>query len=105
MDLEDARFLDRVKEGDDGKEQQEDKREQRLFIVRNTLNCLFILLALAAMCGIGYYWYSGNTDIRLYSFGIGITAVLLKMVEATLRMTSMIRKPNSLNTHRRKRSL
>lgn len=104
MDLEEARFLERVKQGDNTEEQQEDKREQRLFIVRNTLNCLFILLALAAMLGIGYYWYSGNPDIRLWSIGIGITAVLLKMVEATLRMSSMVRKPNGMSTHKRTRS-
>lgn len=105
MDLEEARFLEKLHNGEDQQEKMKDRRAQRLFIVRNTLNALFIILALAAMVGIGYYWYSGNVTVRLWSIGIGIIAVLLKMVEATLRMSSMLQKPKSTSKHKRKKSL
>lgn len=104
MNLEEARFLETVKHGKDAEEVEQERHEQRLFVVRNMLNCLFIILALVAMAGIGYYWYSGNTAIRLWSIGTGIIAVLLKMVEATLRMSAMIKKPQGIRSHQRKRN-
>lgn len=102
MNLEEARFLETVKNGRDMDDVRQERQEQRIFIVRNTLNCLFIILALVAMAGIGYYWYSGNAALRLWSIGIGIIAVLLKMVEATLRMSSMVKKPQGIHSHKRK---
>lgn len=105
MDLEEARFLERVHKGEDREESMQDRRARRLFIVRNTLNGLFILLALAAMVGIGYYWYSDNTSVRLWSISIGIIAVLLKMVEATMRMSTMLQKPKGSSVHKRKKAL
>lgn len=69
------------------------RRPDRLLFVRNILNAVFILLAVVAMAGIGFSWGSDNT--YAWAYGVGIAAVLIKMVEALLRMPGLLRKPQA----------
>ena len=50
-------------------------------------------LAVVAMAGIGFSWGSDNT--YAWAYGVGIVAVLIKMVEALLRMPGLLRKPQA----------
>ncbi|MBR1712200.1 MAG: hypothetical protein IJ722_02195 [Alloprevotella sp.] len=104
MTREEQDFLERLNNPEAA--QQRDtatEKERRLLFLRNVLNGLFILLACAAMGCIAYSWFSEASQVRLYGIGIGIAAVLLKMVEATMRMTTMLQKPKGLS-HGRTRS-
>ncbi len=58
--------------------------------IRNILNITFMLLALAAMVGV-IAFPNGSTG-NLASYGVGLLAVVIKMVEVCLRMPTM-RKP------------
>lgn len=102
MTREEQEFLERLNNPElIADEDKETKKERRLLFLRNILNGTFILLAAIAMGFIAYSWFKDAPNVRLYGIGIGIAAVLLKMVEATMRMTTMLQKPQS--PHRRKR--
>lgn len=79
------------------------RKERKLLFLRNILNGVFMLLAVLAMAGIGYAMYKDNEHIHTVSIGIGIVAVLIKMVEASLRMSNMLKKPQGMKQRRRTR--
>ena len=60
--------------------------DNRLFL-RNILNSIFIILAILAMVGV-LIFKSGTLWLSV-SYGVGIVAVLVKMVEVMLRMPGM----------------
>ena len=56
------------------------------FHLRNILNGVFILLAVVAMVGV----LASKTSLMLHiSYGVGLLAVIIKIVEVILRMPSM----------------
>lgn len=96
MTREEQDFLERLNNPEHAMEEDTSvAKERRLLFLRNVLNGLFILLAAVAMGFIAYSWYRPAPIIRLYGIGFGIAAVLLKMVEATMRMTTMLHKPQT----------
>lgn len=99
MNLDEQRFLEEVRNGRNPNDERQQHEKQRMLFVRNILNSVFILLALLAMVGMAYTWYVHNDRIRIFSIGLGIVAVLIKMVEATLRMTTMLRRPQASQHH------
>ncbi len=101
MTREEQDFLERL--NNPQREAEHDKtaeKERRLLFLRNLLNGIFILMACVAMGLIAYSWFRPTPALRLYGIGIGIAAVLLKMVEATMRMTTMLQKPKGLRGRR-----
>ena len=67
-------------------EQEADKRKiSKNLFVRNILNSLFILIAVIAMIGITVSDKEGSHLMTWY--GLGLFAVVVKMVEVMLRMT------------------
>lgn len=69
---------------------ERERRQQRLLVLRNWLNGIFMLLALIAIVGV-LLFKAG--DIRLYiSYGIALLAILIKMVEALFRMPGIFNK-------------
>lgn len=103
MTREEQEFLDRLAQPETAVEEDKaDKKEMQMLFLRNILNGLFILMACVAMGLIGYSWFRDAPMAKLYGTGIGIAAVLLKMVEATLRMTTMLQKPQGPRRHRRR---
>ena len=66
------------------REAEKRKMSRNLFI-RNILNSLFILLAIIAMIGITVADKEGGYLMMWY--GIGLFAVVVKMIEVMLRMT------------------
>lgn len=69
-----------------------EKRERRIFLLRNSLNLVFIILAVIAMIGIGIYLFNNNETIRFYACGIGVVGVLIKMIEVVFRMPGIGKK-------------
>lgn len=63
----------------------------KLFFIRNILNGVFILLA--AICMVGYYFSKTQVAQNIF-IAMGIVAVIIKIVEACLRMPNMTRKTN-----------
>lgn len=101
MTREEQDFLERL--NNPQREAEHDKtaeKERRLLFLRNLLNGIFILMACVAMGLIAYSWFRPTPTLRLYGIGIGIAAVLVKMVEATMRMTTMLQKPKGLRGRR-----
>ena len=68
-------------------------KRSRLLIVRNILNLLFIITALAAMICIG--WHFNEPETPMWCYAIGIVAVIIKMCEAMLRMPGLIKPRKS----------
>ena len=65
--------------------QQEERRQKtKNLFLRNILNSIFRLVALAAMIGI----LVDNNHIMIW-YGVGLFAVLIKMVEVLLRMPGL----------------
>lgn len=101
---EEQEFLDRLNAPE---EQQAalsatEQKERKILFIRNILNCVFMLLAVVAMAGIGYALYKDSQQFYTISIGVGLTAVLIKMIEATMRMSNMLQKPQG--PKRRKRA-
>lgn len=71
-------------------EQSIRQRQRKLLILRNWLNAIFMVLALIAIVGVMYF-KAGERGL-LVSYGIGIVAVLIKMVEAMFRMPGIFNK-------------
>lgn len=70
-------------------EQEESRRKMdRNLYVRNILNTLFILMAIVAMVGIVLTDKGGNL---MAWYGLGLFAVVVKMVEVVLRMPGVKR--------------
>lgn len=73
----------------------EAKARHRNLVLRNWLNGIFMIVAAVAMIGIFVY---RNSPQRLNQFYIiAVIAVIIKMVEAILRMPGILRKPKGLN--------
>lgn len=60
------------------------RRERRMFIIRNWLNGIFIVLSLIAIVGVMVF--KGGERGLYISYGIAVLAVVIKMVEAMFRM-------------------
>ena len=71
-------------------ELQELRRQHRILVIRNWLNSIFIVLALLAIAGVLYFKAGGRG--LMISYGIGVLAVLIKMVEAMFRMPGIFNK-------------
>lgn len=71
-------------------ELQELRRQHRILVIRNWLNSIFIVLALLAIAG-ALYFKAGERGLMI-SYGIGVLAVLIKMVEAMFRMPGIFNK-------------
>jgi len=71
-------------------ELQELRRQHRILVIRNWLNSIFIVLALLAIAGV-LYFKAGERWLMI-SYGIGVLAVLIKMVEAMFRMPGIFNK-------------
>jgi len=71
-------------------ELQELRRQHRILVIRNWLNSIFIVLALLANTGV-LYFKAGERGLMI-SYGIGVLAVLIKMVEAMFRMPGIFNK-------------
>ncbi len=63
---------------------EEQRRERRMFIIRNWLNGIFIVLSLIAIVGVMVF--KGGERGLYISYGIAVLAVVIKMVEAMFRM-------------------
>ena len=71
-------------------ELQELRRQHRVLVIRNWLNSIFIVLALLAIAGV-LHFKAGERGLMI-SYGIGVLAVLIKMVEAMFRMPGIFNK-------------
>ena len=71
-------------------ELQELRRQHRILVIRNWLNSIFIVLALLAIAGV-LYFKAGERGLMI-SYGIGVLAVLIKMVESMFRMPGIFNK-------------
>ncbi len=71
-------------------ELQELRRQHRILVIRNWLNSIFIVLALLAIASV-LYFKAGERGLMI-SYGIGVLAVLIKMVEAMFRMPGIFNK-------------
>ena len=71
-------------------ELQELRRQHRILVIRNWLNSIFIVLALLAIACV-LYFKAGERGLMI-SYGIGVLAVLIKMVEAMFRMPGIFNK-------------
>mgnify|MGYP003356875684 FL=1 len=71
-------------------ELQELRRQHRILVIRNWLNSIFNVLALLAIAGV-LYFKAGERGLMI-SYGIGVLAVLIKMVEAMFRMPGIFNK-------------
>ena len=71
-------------------ELQELRRQHRILVIRNWLNSIFIVLALLAIAVV-LYFKAGERGLMI-SYGIGVLAVLIKMVEAMFRMPGIFNK-------------
>ena len=67
------------------REAERRKMSKNLFL-RNILNSIFILIAIIAMVGIVFSDTMGNIYIW---YGLGLFAVIIKMVEVMLRMPGL----------------
>ena len=63
------------------------RKERRLLFVRNIVNGIFMLLAVVAMVGIVVF--SNSETGTMWSYCIGLVAVLVKMVEVCMRLGKM----------------
>lgn len=68
----------------------ERRRQRRNLMIRNWLNGIFMLLAVVAIIGVCVF---DAKDRRLFwSYGVGVLAVLIKMVEAIFRLPGVFNK-------------
>lgn len=67
----------------------EQRKERRMLIIRNWLNGIFIVLSLIAIVGVLYF--DGGEPGLYYSYGVAVVAVVIKMIEAILRMPGFAR--------------
>ncbi len=80
---EDSDILERLRHPE--REAERKKMSTNLFI-RNILNSVFVLLAIIAMIGIVATDEDGNL---MMWYGLGLFAVVIKMVEVVLRMPGL----------------
>lgn len=84
-------YVERLKHADREANRQRKRRTgDRQFVVRQLLNAVFILLAIAAMVGLAMGWTGQRPT---WTFHVMTVAIIIKMVEAAIRMPNMMRKP------------
>ena len=66
------------------------KQQDKTLFVRNILNSVFIILAIASMLGV-LIAKPGTTALHI-CYATGLVAILVKMAEVMMRMPSMMRK-------------
>lgn len=81
LNRHDSHILERLKHPE---REAERKKITRNLFVRNILNGIFMLLALAAMVGI--VATAADSRMRTAFYIVGLSAVAVKMVEVMLRM-------------------
>lgn len=94
----DKEFLERLNQTAEKEENAAGIKSGKLLHIRNILNAIFILLAIIAMVGI---LISKTHTYLVWSYGVGILAVLIKMAEVVLRYPSMIRSSNDVKKRHR----
>lgn len=62
------------------------KNQDKTLVIRNILNCIFIFIAVIAMLCIIFSDQIGNLYI---GYGLGLFAIIVKMVEVVLRMPGL----------------
>lgn len=67
----------------------ERRKMSRNLMIRNMLNAIFIIVAIVAMVGIVA---TSNNEKAMLWYGVGLFAVVIKMVEVMLRMPGMKKK-------------
>ncbi len=82
-DRDDKEILHRLQHPE---EETEQRKMSRNLYLRNILNTLFIILSLVAMIGIVV---SDKGRGLMVWYGVGLFAVIIKMIEAVLRMPGM----------------
>lgn len=65
----------------------------RTLFLRNVLNALFMLMAAVAMIGMVVSW---GKEMPQWCMVLALLAVLVKMVEAMLRMPGLLKHPQGL---------
>lgn len=78
------------------------KMTKNLF-VRNILNALFILLSIISMVGIAMTM--SEPEIPMWCYALAIIAVIVKMVEAVMRMSENTRSPRKSRFDRTNREV
>ncbi|MDO4930751.1 MAG: hypothetical protein Q4E59_06430 [Bacteroidales bacterium] len=96
---DDRDILERLKHPE--QEAQRHQTDRNLF-VRNILNSVFMLMAAVAMIGIVVTWTKGTPSTWCYM--LGMLAVIIKMIEAMLRMPNLLKRPSRRATTRRRLS-
>lgn len=96
MQEEENDILERLKHPE---REAQRRRPDRMLFLRNILNSVFILLAVVAMVGIALSWKAESS--ATWGYAVGIIAVLVKMIEALLRMPGLLKKPQASNRIRR----
>lgn len=92
---EDNDILERLKHPE--LEKQRHKPDNNLF-VRNILNSVFMLMAAIAMIGLVITWSNDTRPVWCYM--LGMLAVIVKMIEAMLRMPGLLKRtPQSRRPH------
>ena len=102
MQDESSDILERLKHPElEEARRKERKGNTRFLWLRNILNLVFILLSIATMVSIGWYWNEPFTP--MWCFFLGFVAVIIKMFEAFLRMP-YLSKQKGIKQHARHHS-
>lgn len=80
--------------------EQERRRMSKDLFVRNILNSVFILMAAVAMVGFAFSW--GSPQPPTWCIWLGLSAIVVKMFEAMLRMPGMLKKGSKGNRRQSK---
>lgn len=65
----------------------ETRRATRNLVIRNWLNGIFMLIAVAAMAGL--LLFSNSEKAMMACYALGLLAVVIKMVEVVMRMPGL----------------
>ena len=73
----------------------------RLFVLRNWLNAIFILMAAISIGGVACAWI-GDGPAPTWPTHLCVVAVIIKMVEVALRMPVMLHRKEGNDRRQRK---
>lgn len=90
MQNNDNDILERLKHPE---REPERRRTGRNLFLRNVLNAVFMIMAVAAMVGIAVNWDS--REDAMWCYILGLLAVVVKMAEALLRMPDLLKNLSS----------
>ncbi len=74
-------------------EREAERRRDKTLLLRNILNGIFMLMAAIAMGGLIVTW--NDAEQPLWCFVLGLLAVIVKMLEAVLRMPGLLKTPRT----------